>query len=67
MIASVVGTIVARVHLGDFLAFVIPDWMLVSFLELPAFAFLGLVSAAAAVNFMRGFFFARTVWGRTNV
>ena len=36
VIASVVGTIVARVHLGDFPALVISDSTLVSFLELPA-------------------------------
>ena len=59
VIASVVGTIVARVHLGDFSAFVISDSRLVSFLELPAFALLGLVSAAAAVIFIRGILFTQ--------
>ena len=49
-IALVVGTIVARVHLGDFPAFVTSDSALVSFLELPAFAILGLVSAAVAAD-----------------
>ena len=67
VMASVVGTIVARVHLGDFPAFVISDSTLVSFLELLALAFLGLVSAAAAVFFMRGILFTQMAWARTNV
>ncbi|MDA0231064.1 MAG: chloride channel protein [Proteobacteria bacterium] len=67
VIASVVGTIIARVHLGDFPAFVISDSTLVSFLELPAFALFGLVSAAVAVIFMRGILFTQMAWERTNV
>ena len=67
VIASVVGTIVARVHLGDFPAFVISDSTLVSFLELPPFALLGLVSATAAVFFMRGILFTQMARARTNV
>ena len=67
VIASVAGTIVARVHLGDFLAFVISDSTLFSFLELPAFAILGLVCAVVAVIFMRGILFTQAAWARTKV
>ena len=67
VIASVAGTIVARVHLGDFPAFVISDSSLFSFLELPAFAILGLVCAVVAVIFMRGILFTQAAWARTKV
>ncbi|MBT3171209.1 MAG: chloride channel protein [Rhodospirillaceae bacterium] len=67
VIASVAGTIVARIHLGDFPAFVLGDFELVSFLELPAFALLGVVCAAISVVFMRSILLTRSVWQRTNV
>ena len=67
VIASVAGTIIARVHLGDFPAFVISDATLTSFLELPAFAILGLVCAAVSVIFIRGILFTQTAWTRLRV
>ncbi len=58
VIASVVGTIVSRMQYGDFPAFILPDsWTIVSFWEFPAFALLGVVSAVAAVLFMRSVMF----------
>ncbi|MEE2980765.1 MAG: chloride channel protein [Pseudomonadota bacterium] len=52
VIASVTGTIIARIHLGDFPAFVVPEFGIVSFFEFPAFVLLGLISAVAAGVFM---------------
>ena len=52
VIASVTGTIIARIHIGDFPAFIVPDFGIVSYLEFPAFILLGLVSAAVAGVFM---------------
>ena len=52
VIASVTGTVVARIHIGDFPAFIVPEFGIVSFLEFPAFILLGLVSAAVAGAFM---------------
>ncbi len=52
VIASVLGTIVTRVHIGDFPAFVVPEYAIQSFLELPAFLLLGAVCAAIAMIFM---------------
>ena len=52
VIASVAGTVVARIHIGDFPAFIVPEFGIVSFLEFPAFILLGLVSAAVAGAFM---------------
>lgn len=52
VMASVVGTIVSRIHLGDFPAFTIPDYTVASFWEFPAFVLLGAVCAVSAVIFM---------------
>lgn len=53
VIASVTGTIVSRIWFGDFPAFMIPEHQIASFLEFPAFALLGVVSAAVAIVFMQ--------------
>jgi CIC family chloride channel protein len=58
VIASVIGTVICRVHIGDYPAFTIPDYAIASLWELPAFALLGLVSAGVAIAFMWGIFFA---------
>jgi len=50
-ISSVVATIIARVHLGNFPAFIVPEYDIVSLWEFPAFALLGLTSAAVAIAF----------------
>ncbi len=52
VIASVIGTMISRIHYGDFPAFIVAERTIVSFLELPAFALLGVVSAAVAIAFM---------------
>ncbi|MEM9682744.1 MAG: chloride channel protein, partial [Pseudomonadota bacterium] len=53
VIASVTGTVLSRMYFGDFPAFIVPVGDITSFLEFPAFAMLGIVSAAVAVIFMR--------------
>ncbi len=53
VISSVIGTIISRIHFGDFPAFFVPGDSITSFLELPAFAILGVVCAVVAVMFMR--------------
>ena len=57
VIASVTGTIVARLQFGDFPAFTVPEFGIVSYLEFPAFVLLGVVAAAAAGLFMWSVFF----------
>ena len=52
-IASVTGTVVARVYFGDFPAFIIVGHEISSYLEMPAFALLGVVCAIAAIAFIR--------------
>ena len=53
VIASVTGAIIARIHSGDFPAFIVPDRTIVSFFEFPAFLLLGLASGLAAIVFLR--------------
>jgi CIC family chloride channel protein len=68
VIASVTGTLVSRMHYGDFPAFILPDrWVIVSFWEFPAFALLGVVSAVAAIVFMRSVFYTETVIARVPI
>ena len=52
-ISSVVATLVSHARYGAFPAFIIPDYHLGSWLEFPAFALLGVVTAFTAVIFMR--------------
>ncbi|MBI4184778.1 MAG: chloride channel protein [Proteobacteria bacterium] len=61
VIASVTGTAISRLYFGDFPAFTLPEYQLVSLLELPAFAMLGLVSGAVAIAFMRSVFVVEAV------
>lgn len=51
VISSVAATVIARNHLGDFPAFIIPDYSITSYWEFPAFALLGLTCAAVAIAF----------------
>jgi CIC family chloride channel protein len=52
-IASVTGTVVARLYFGDSPAFIIAGHEISSYLEMPAFALLGVAAAIIAVAFIR--------------
>lgn len=54
VIAAIAGTVVSRIHLGNFPAFETTDYFITSFWEFPAFFILGIASAVAAVVFMSG-------------
>jgi len=51
VISSVVGGIVSRLYFGEVAAFTVPDYAITSYLEVPAFALLGLTCAAVAIIF----------------
>ena len=51
VLASVAGTIIVRITVGEFPAFLIPEYAISSYLEFPAFALLGLVAAMVAILF----------------
>tara|TARA_B100001939_G_scaffold304515_1_gene282916 strand:- start:18006 stop:19841 length:1836 start_codon:yes stop_codon:yes gene_type:complete len=67
VIASVTAAIISRIHLGDFPAFIIPDYHIHSFYEFPAFMILGVVSAVAAIIFMKSVLFTENVAERLPV
>ena len=67
VIASVAGTMVSRAYFGDFPAFILSDRSIASFLEFPAFALLGLVSAIVAVVFMQAIAAVRRLMDRTGL
>jgi len=54
VIASVVGTVITRIHIGDFPAFQVTGTEIASFSEIPAFALLGILSAGVAIAFIAG-------------
>ncbi len=65
VIASVTGTIVSRTYYGDHPAFVLPElYGITSFLEFPAFALLGIISAIAAILFMHTVMFCEDLFDR---
>ncbi len=61
VIASVAGTIVCRIHLGDFPAFILPDYAIQSLWEFPGFALMGLVCGLTAMIFMRSAILAEDI------
>jgi CIC family chloride channel protein len=51
VIASVAGGILSRLWFGEAVAFVIPDYHVATYLEIPAFALLGVTCALVAIAF----------------
>ncbi len=50
-IAAVGATIITRIHLGDYPAFIIPTYEITSLWEFPAFALLGVTCGLVAIGF----------------
>lgn len=67
VVASVLGTMVTRAHIGNAPAFALPDYSQMSLLELPAFALLGMTCAISAILFMRSITFVEDVSNRTPI
>ncbi len=53
VIASVTGTVISSIYFGDTPAFAVPEHLIASFLEFPAFAGLGILAGLTALVFMR--------------
>ena len=51
VLASVAGTIIVRLTIGEFPAFLIPEYSISTYLEFPAFALLGLFAACISILF----------------
>ena len=56
IISSVVATAISRNYLGDFPAFVVPEYALVSIWEIPLYALLGAVAGCVAVMFSKSIY-----------
>lgn len=52
VIAAVAGTLISRAYLGEYPAFILPDYAINTYWEFPAFFILGIVAAIVAVAFM---------------
>lgn len=64
VIASVAGTVVSRIHMGEIAQFSLPPNSLAFYEEIPAFLLLGLVCGIVAVILMRALFFAEDMADR---
>jgi len=65
VLASVMGTLLSRLWFGDIAAFEIPAYEITSYLEIPAFALLGLTCAVVAILFQ--FALIGTDWTARNI
>ncbi|MEM6438907.1 MAG: chloride channel protein [Pseudomonadota bacterium] len=64
VVASIAGTVVSRIHMGDVTEFTLPEHSLGFYQELPAFLILGLISGLAAVAMMKAIFVAEAAGDR---
>jgi CIC family chloride channel protein len=64
VVGSVIATVVARQHLGNFPAFQVAPHDLVSIWELPLYVLLGGGAAVAGVLFIKGLYSLEDFWGR---
>ncbi len=68
VVASVMGTIVARVWYGDEPAFVnVPTYSLVSVVELPLYVGLGIAAGLAALIFIKGICLIEDLWEKVPI
>lgn len=67
VLSSVVATVVARLHLGDFPAFIVPHYTLVSIWEIPLYVILGLLCGVTGLLFMKTIFKAEDLVARLAV
>jgi chloride channel protein, CIC family len=64
VIASVTGTAISRYYFGDFPAFFIPEHVIESFWEFPAFIVLGILAGLTAMVFMKSVMLSNTLASR---
>jgi CIC family chloride channel protein len=67
VLSSVIATVVARVHLGDYPAFIVPHYTLVSAWEIPAYVGLGLLCGLTGILFMSTLFQTEDLFARLPV
>ena len=65
VLSAAIGGMLSRLYFGDFAAFIIPDYEITSYWEMPAFALLGVTCAIVAVLFQ--FALIGTDWVARNI
>ncbi|MBF0172682.1 MAG: chloride channel protein [Magnetococcales bacterium] len=67
VLSSVISTVIARMHLGDFPAFIVPNYTLVSAWEIPAYVGLGLLCGLTGILFMVTLFKMEDLFARIRI
>jgi CIC family chloride channel protein len=62
VIASVMATVVSRAFLGNYPAFTIPEYRLVSIWEIPAYLVMGFLAGLVALLFTKSLYKAEDLW-----
>jgi CIC family chloride channel protein len=62
VLASVMATVVSRVFLGNYPAFTIPEYRLVSVWEIPAYLVMGALAGLVALLFTKSLYKAEDLW-----
>lgn len=58
VISSVTAAIISHIHVGDFPAFIIPDYHISTLWQFPSFLLLGIICAFAAITLIKSIFLA---------
>ena len=66
VMASVVGTIISRAHMGNYPAFILPDYDFASMWDIPIIIILGVVCAFVSIGFLRSCLLASDWFARIN-
>jgi len=67
VISSVVATVVSRHFLGDFPAFIVPKYQLVSPLELPLYLIIGVIAGFISVMFINTLYFSEDLFEKIKI
>ena len=67
VISSVVATVVSRHFLGDFPAFIVPKYQLVSPFELPLYLIIGVVAGFISVAFINTLYFSEDIFEKIKI
>ena len=67
VIASVTSTVISRHYLGDYPAFIVPKYELVSIYEFIPYSILGVLAAVVAVGFINILYKSEDLFGKINI
>lgn len=64
VLSSVIATVIARLHLGDFPAFIVPHYTMMSAWEIPSYVLLGVLCGVTGIVFMSSVFKSEDLMAR---